>query len=174
MPISVDTAVEAEPKVRASALRRMARIGAPVAVALALTAGVTASANAAVVKINFATSTPDWSFGHSVSSASVRLQFQSDGNLVLVNRANGAALWATNTANQGVTRVSFSASQGTIVLYRGSTPYCLVGGHNAAMGGSAWVQDDGNLVLYTPAHVAVWATNTVNEVKSNQSGCAGY
>jgi len=45
--------------------------------------------------------------------------FQTDGNLVLYNNA-GAAVWASNTANQGATRLSIDVS-GRMAIYRGST-----------------------------------------------------
>jgi hypothetical protein len=99
------------------------------------------------------------------------LVFQSDGNLVLYENGSTNALWAsgTNISNGGIGPGSgpcIMQEDGDLVIY-GTLPQPIgfgqvfstgTGGHP---GSRLVVQNDGNVVIYTPDGTALWATNTV-------------
>lgn len=101
------------------------------------------------------------SLGQSLSACSgkVKLDMQSDGNLVLYVEGKGA-VWSTNTAGSRA-YAAVMQSDGNFVLYdRDDLPLWSTGtqGHpNAYLA----VQSDGNAVLYGNASTPLWATNTV-------------
>jgi hypothetical protein len=108
--------------------------------------------------------------GHSISSASVRLVMQADGNLVAYLRtsaypgAPAVPLWSTGTSGHPGA-YALMQPDGNLVLYRA--------GGGPATGGALWstgtfghpgahtvLQDDGNLVTYSPTGTALWSTGT--------------
>ncbi|MFI2202354.1 hypothetical protein ACH47Z_16565 [Streptomyces sp. NPDC020192] len=106
--------------------------------------------------------------GHSVSSSTMTLTMQSDGNLVArLNTGKGAGqvVWSTGTSgNSGAYAVM--QTDGNLVVYKST------GG--AGKGGALWssrtydnpgayatVQDDGNIIIYGRASTsALWASGT--------------
>jgi hypothetical protein len=80
---------------------------------------------------------------------------QGDGNLVLYG-PSGRALWATNRFN---TDFLVMQGDGNLVGYtNGGAPTWA--SNTAGRGGDRFVvQNDGNLVIYSPTR-AVWASNT--------------
>jgi hypothetical protein len=88
-----------------------------------------------------------------------RFQLQGDNNLVLYGPRG--AMWARGQ-NSGANKASMQGD-GNFVLYRpngsGETAVWASGtaGHNGAF---LVVQNDGNVVIYTPGGTPVWATGT--------------
>ncbi|WP_035844666.1 hypothetical protein [Kitasatospora azatica] len=123
--------------------------------------------------------TPDWTCGTSLTSNTVHLVFQCDGNLVLYRNSDGHAMWAagsddgsTGFANH-IDRVNFH-SDGTIHLWHlGTFPKdeCTINAGAAAPFGHMSVQDDGNLVVYTDGGHAVWSSNTYNNMQGILHAC---
>lgn len=91
------------------------------------------------------------------ANGSYRFTFQTDGNLVVYRQSDGAALWASNTRNQGGVRLPLQ-SDGNLVLYTsGSTP--LWATNTADTPANRLVmQNDGNLVMYSTANAPLWST----------------
>jgi hypothetical protein len=138
----------------------------------------TASAQQSVLNAN------EWLMpGQYMSSPNGRyqLQMQTDGNLVLYNVANMAALWQSHTSMYPGLRAVMQAD-GNFVLYDGWVEY---GQYNAYWHSHTWqypgstlhLQDDGNLVIYAPDGYVPWHTNTPQPVQPTgcypvYSGCA--
>ena len=93
------------------------------------------------------------------------LTMQNDGNLVLTYAYNGGYVWDTHSTGSG--GASFNAAMqtdGNFVIYcHGNGHVCnayrpiystCTHGYNYS---HLEVQDDGNVVVYTPSHRAVWA-----------------
>jgi hypothetical protein len=121
--------------------------------------------------------------GESLSSCDGRftLSMQTDGNLVLYQSGIGA-LWATGTNGSyaGIdNRLTMQSADGNLVLYnvfgeplsphcydlgteneQYGPPGCLPSNTSGHPGAHLAVQDDGNVVVYSNANVALWATNT--------------
>jgi phage-related protein len=101
-------------------------------------------------------------------SGHYRLQMQNDGNLVLYDRFD-VARWATNTDGNGPSTLVHQLDS-NVVIYRNSdnqvtysTATYVGGGINNPSGRNSYalsLQDDGNLVLYTEAGQAIWASDT--------------
>jgi surface antigen len=95
------------------------------------------------------------------NSGQYQLVMQGDGNLV--EYMQGHPLWYSGTAGHpGATAVM--QDDGNLVVYLGSTPLWQAGtgGHPSAAFYLA-VQPDANLVIYTPANSALWASSTVSD-----------
>jgi hypothetical protein len=118
-----------------------------------------------------------WGCGTSISSSSVRLTFQCDGNLVLYQISTGRALWASGTDGWGVTRIVWAESGFDQIDFRDNSgnEYCGIPGAAANVGvnGYADVQNDGNFVLYNQSGHAVWASNTDGYRQGSTSLCNG-
>jgi len=83
-------------------------------------------------------------------------KFQSDGNLVLYNRAN--PIWASHTYHGQPFRLAMQ-HDGNLVLYSYSGP--VWASHTWGNPGAFLaIQNDGNAVIYTPGGVPIWATGT--------------
>jgi ribosomal protein L24E len=96
--------------------------------------------------------------GDAVRSADSKtlLVQQSNGNLVVIR--DGRTVWTTGVVRAGATTVM--QSDGNLVTYQGGVARwsSKTNGKGATR---LVVQNDGNVVLYTSANRAVWATNTV-------------
>jgi surface antigen len=90
------------------------------------------------------------------------LIMQRDGDLV--EYMSGHALWSSGTSGHRGARVTMQ-SDGNLVVYRGSVALWSsgTGGHAAAAYFLA-VQDDSNLVVYTPAGSPLWASYTTSDL----------
>ncbi|MCQ4082297.1 hypothetical protein NGB36_17210 [Streptomyces sp. RB6PN25] len=105
--------------------------------------------------------------GRSVSSGSVTLTMQSDGNLVAYLKTGGsgagAPLWASGTSGHpGAYAVM--QTDGNLVVYAqgggaGKGGALWASGTSGHPGAYATVQDDGNVVVYQGSQ-ALWATGT--------------
>ncbi|MCQ4082298.1 N-acetylmuramoyl-L-alanine amidase [Streptomyces sp. RB6PN25] len=121
--------------------------------------------------------------GHSLSSASMTLTMQTDGNLVgylkTGGSGNGLAVWASNT-NGHSGAYAYMQSDGNLVVYKpgggpstgGALWSTNTWGHSGAY---ATLQDDGNLVVYgsgggPSTGGALWATNVYDHPQTIGSG----
>lgn len=101
-------------------------------------------------------------------SGSHQLAMQNDGNLVLYNTTNGAAVWNSGTyGNPGAYAVF--QGDGNFVVYDASGKALW----NSATSSTSYsqflaVQDDGNLVIYR-SFVPVFATSTASGVYANST-----
>lgn len=106
------------------------------------------------------------------ASKSHQLVMQDDGNLVLYNTTNGAAVWSSRTYGNAGAYAVFQ-TDGNFVVYGASGNvlwYSATGG--ASYGQYLVAQDDGNMVIYR-SYVPVFATSTGTSVyTSSTSGSA--
>jgi len=101
-------------------------------------------------------------------SGSHQLAMQNDGNLVLYNTTNGAAVWNSGTYGNA----------GAYAVFQGDGNFVVYGASGNALWNSATsstsysqflaVQDDGNLVIYR-SFVPVFATSTASSAYANST-----
>ncbi|RQT36230.1 protease pro-enzyme activation domain-containing protein [Burkholderia contaminans] len=101
-------------------------------------------------------------------SGSHQLAMQNDGNLVLYNTTNGAAVWNSGTYG----------NPGAYAVFQGDGNFVVYGASGNALWNSATsstsysqflaVQDDGNLVIYR-SFVPVFATSTASSGYANST-----
>ncbi|SNX62823.1 RHS repeat-associated protein [Streptomyces sp. TLI_55] len=97
--------------------------------------------------------------GTSLTSGSVRLAMQADGNLVLSSLATGKTLWSTGTSgNPGA--FATLRSDGNFVVYNSGGTTVLWSSGTSATGTVLQIQNDANMVLYDGTGAAIWKTNT--------------
>ncbi|WP_244097599.1 protease pro-enzyme activation domain-containing protein [Burkholderia ambifaria] len=102
------------------------------------------------------------------ASGSHRLAMQDDGNLVLYNTANGAAVWNSGT-NGNAGGYAVFQTDGNFVIYSVSgKPLWFSSTNGATFGHRLSVQDDGNMVIYRVS-VPVFATSTSAAGMANSS-----
>lgn len=148
---------------------RLTTIGTSIgaAVAMLIGGGQAASADSSMP---FNNST--WGCNTSVSSSSVQLIFQCDGNLVLYRNSDHHALWASGTSGRANTpntvQWTHINGMGRISIETGWATVCEAGGGDGAT--TAVVQDDGNFVAYGSGG-AVWASNTAGSQQGNLDEC---
>lgn len=94
------------------------------------------------------------------ANGAYRFYLQGDGNLVLRNQQNGAALWSSSTHGKGGVRLVLQGD-GNLVLYTSSGKAVWSSKTNGKPATRLVMQNDANLVLFTSAGATVWATNTV-------------
>jgi len=86
------------------------------------------------------------------------LVMQTDGNLVLY--AQGQALWASNTHHHAGAFATMQ-TDGNFVIYQGHRAIWSSNSRHGASGSYVlFVQNDGNIVVYSPANRPIWASNT--------------
>ncbi|BHO53507.1 peptidase S53 [Burkholderia contaminans] len=101
-------------------------------------------------------------------SRSHALAMQDDGNLVLFNAANGAAIWNSGTYGNIGAHAVFQAD-GNFVIYGASGNALWYSATNSASFGQYLaVQDDGNMVIYRSSF-PVFATSTGSSVYTNST-----
>ncbi|MFF3516174.1 hypothetical protein [Streptomyces sp. NPDC002573] len=116
--------------------------------------------------------------GHSLSSSTMTLTMQTDGNLVAylkTGKDTGQAVWSSRTGgNPGAYAVM--QTDGNLVVYK-STGGPGTGGvlwssrTNGNQGAYATVQDDGNVVVYEKASTSpLWASGTYARPQTTYSG----
>ncbi|GAB2706322.1 glycoside hydrolase domain-containing protein [Kitasatospora kifunensis] len=100
--------------------------------------------------------------GNSVSSASVTLTMQTDGDLAVSLKVGGTAaqpvLWHTGTSGNPGAYVVMQLD-GNLVVYRPDGTAIWNTYSNNKPGASLHVQDDGNVVLYDANNGPVWSTD---------------
>ncbi|WP_155632096.1 protease pro-enzyme activation domain-containing protein [Burkholderia vietnamiensis] len=102
------------------------------------------------------------------ASKSHELVMQYDGNLVLYNTTNGAAVWNSRTHGNAGAYAVFQ-TDGNFVVYGASGNalwYSATGG--TSYGQSLVVQDDGNMVIYR-SYVPVFFTSTTTSGYTNST-----
>lgn len=87
----------------------------------------------------------------------VKLQLQTDGNLVLHNGT--VVTWASGTNNKNVD-YCIMQKDGNLVIYNTSKKAVWSSGTEGHPGSYLVVQDDANTVIYYPKTIATWSTNT--------------
>ncbi|MFF7632722.1 glycoside hydrolase domain-containing protein [Kitasatospora sp. NPDC008050] len=114
--------------------------------------------------------------GYSISSASMKLVMQGDGNLVayaVVGGNQGPAMWSTGTSgNPGA--YALMQNDGNLVVYRPNGTAAWSSSTWYGGGTYATVQDDGNFVVYQPnggpsTGGALWSSGT-NSIGSTFNG----
>ena len=89
------------------------------------------------------------------------LRMQRDGNLVLY--CNGKTpIWVSGTYRKTVLEGLHFQHDSNLVLYDKTGPIWASMTHGTGAS-KLIVQNDGNVVLYTPSNKPVWATNTQNK-----------
>jgi hypothetical protein len=83
-----------------------------------------------------------------------RLDFQSDGNLVLYDERTGAPLWATFTSSSRPGRAVMQSDGNLVVYDSNGVPLWYSG--TASPYAYLLLQGDGNLVIYSPDGGVVW------------------
>ncbi|MFF4960999.1 hypothetical protein ACFY2Z_28835 [Streptomyces sp. NPDC001222] len=116
--------------------------------------------------------------GHSLSSSTMTLTMQTDGNLVAylkTGKGAGQAIWSSRTSgNPGAYAVM--QTDGTLIVYKksggpGKGGALWSGPSDGAPGAYATVQDDGNIVVYEQASVTpLWASGTYARHQTIASG----
>ncbi|WP_244100497.1 protease pro-enzyme activation domain-containing protein [Burkholderia ambifaria] len=102
------------------------------------------------------------------ASGSHRLAMQGDGNLVLYNTANGAAVWNSGTYGNAGAYAVFQ-TDGNFVIYSASGKALWFSSTTGTTFGQRLsVQDDGNMVIYRVS-VPVFATSTAAAGLPNSS-----
>ena len=99
--------------------------------------------------------------GTSLSSGSVRLTMQSDGNLVLSGIASGTSLWSSGTSGHPGAWATFQ-SDGNFVVYDTSRNVLWSSKTNGT-GTVLQIQNDANLAVYNAAGTSVWSSGTGNQ-----------
>jgi RHS repeat-associated protein len=97
--------------------------------------------------------------GTSLSSGSVRLAMQADGNLVVYGVATGKALWATGTNGNAGAYAQFG-TDGNLHIYSSTGSSLWTSGLAATTGSVLELQNDANLVIYNSAGTALWSSGT--------------
>ena len=87
------------------------------------------------------------------------LSIQDDGNLVIYQNSNGAALWssATNGHQMGYLQMQ---TDGDLVLYGPDDSPFWASQTDGNPGAYLAMQTDGNLVIYSSANAPLWSTGT--------------
>ena len=95
--------------------------------------------------------------GTSGGTCGYQFRFQSDGNLVFINRS-GQVLWATGTEGRG--EILRLQPDGNLVIYGGGRALWATN-TDGNPGAFLAIQTDGNLVVYrSDGQQALWASNT--------------
>ncbi len=95
--------------------------------------------------------------GTSARVCGYKLNFQRDGNLVLINQS-GQVLWATGTEGRGETLAM--QADGNLVIYGGGRALWATN-TDGNSGAFFAIQSDGNLVIYkSDGQQALWASGT--------------
>lgn len=114
----------------------------------------------------------------------MRLEMQSDGNLVLYNH-NNYPVWQTATGG-GKGSYAIMQNDGNMVVYNSNGSAVWSSQTNNSGAAVATVQNDGNFVLYDSANKAIWQSHTAGKATTaptptngivayagNNDGCGG-
>lgn len=91
----------------------------------------------------------------------MKLKLQTDGNLVLYNRAN-AAIWNSGTKGQGAVKLLFVGDSHNLVLRNNANSNVKIIA-NTSTAVKFNVQNNANMVLLDKAGSEVWTSNTANK-----------
>ncbi|MFD0404685.1 DUF6531 domain-containing protein [Kitasatospora sp. NPDC127116] len=101
--------------------------------------------------------------GASLTSNTVRLAMQSDGNLVLSSVSTNQTLWSSGTAGHPGASATMQAD-GNLVVYDTGHNVLWASNTPANPGAHATLQDDGDLALYNSAGSRIWKSDTAKAV----------
>ncbi|MCU9954212.1 protease pro-enzyme activation domain-containing protein [Burkholderia sp. BKH01] len=101
-------------------------------------------------------------------STNHELVMQYDGNLVLYNTTNGAAVWSSRTYGNAGAYAVFQADGNFVVYGTSGNALWSSATNNASYGQYLVVQDDGNMVIYRSS-VPVFATSTATSGYTNST-----
>lgn len=110
--------------------------------------------------------------GQSITSSNgwYRLIMQTDGNLVIYNKAN-VAVWNTGTYDTNAYYAHFQAD-GNLVLYTVTNDVIWYSNHNTYDGSSAYIwrlENTGELVLYDTNNVSLWRSHLGTDVEPTET-----
>lgn len=104
--------------------------------------------------------TKTWIPGETVlrsKNGQYRLDFQKDGNLVILQKGNG--IWYTGSHWRGATQLRFQKDGNFFI--RTSPDHAEWSANSHGQGGETlFLQDDGNLVIHAPGAVVIWASGS--------------
>jgi len=89
-----------------------------------------------------------------------RLQFQGDGNLVLMNLTTSRPIWDSKTVAPKPGQVGMQSDGNLVIINDAGTPLWSSGTPGNANAFLA-LQGDGNVVIYSAKGTAIWSTGTV-------------
>jgi RHS repeat-associated protein len=95
--------------------------------------------------------------GTSLTSDSVRLTMQADGNLVLYSLTTGKALWSSSTSGNPGAWAAFQS--GNLVVHDAAATKTLWSS-GTSTGTVLEIQNDANVVMYDGTGAAIWKTDT--------------
>ncbi|MFD4242868.1 RHS repeat-associated core domain-containing protein [Streptomyces sp. NPDC058525] len=102
--------------------------------------------------------------GRSVTSSSVRLNMQADGNLVLTGIANNKVLWSSGTAgNLGASGAVRADGSLAVVSTAGAVLWSSGSGNAGATGAYAMVKADATVQMYNASGVSIWTSGTAGK-----------
>ncbi|WP_105132495.1 protease pro-enzyme activation domain-containing protein [Burkholderia sp. BE12] len=106
------------------------------------------------------------------ASQSHELAMQDDGNLVLYNATNGAAVWSSGTYGNAGANAVFQTDGNFVVYSASGTALWFSSTNGASYDQYLAVQDDGNMVIYR-SYFPIFATSTATTgLASSSSGPA--
>ncbi|WP_370087694.1 ricin-type beta-trefoil lectin domain protein [Streptacidiphilus sp. MAP12-16] len=124
--------------------------------ALGQTTATTVKNTASLVKLTGGQIIPS---GTSLTSGSVRLAMQADGNLVLSSLATSKPVWSTSTSGNAGAWAQYG-TDGNLAVYTTAGTRLWTSGLAAATGSVLQLQNDANLVIYNSSGAVAWASNT--------------
>lgn len=147
--------------------RKAVAAAAAVAVTTGLTLGIAPAAQAdsigKYIDLSSGTVTFNQATPHTWASTTVHLNWQADGNLVLYCNGSDKVLWATNTVYTGDFTNYLVFGGGEIQIDDPDlSPIWHESGEDS-VNDYAYVQNDGNFVIYAPNGTPEWATGTENK-----------
>ncbi|MEV7415596.1 ricin-type beta-trefoil lectin domain protein [Streptomyces sp. NPDC089919] len=97
--------------------------------------------------------------GSSVTSASVRLAMQADGNLVLSSLTTGKSLWSTGTTGNSGAYAKFG-TDGNLAVFSTAGAQLWTSGLAASTGLTLEVRNDADLTILGSSGAAAWSSAT--------------
>ncbi|QNA75491.1 hypothetical protein C8250_029615 [Streptomyces sp. So13.3] len=102
--------------------------------------------------------------GSTVSSNSVRLTMQADGNLVLTGITSGAVLWASGTSGKPGASATIRTDGSLVVTSTtGAVLWSSNSGTTGTTGAYAVIKDDASVQVYNAAGTSRWSTGTAGK-----------
>jgi len=110
--------------------------------------------------------------GQSLTSGSVVLTMQTDGNLVEYGLGS-QVVWSTNTYGNP-NSVVVQQTDGNLVVYAPGNYPVWASGTWGQPGSILILQSDGNLVVYAPGNVPIWSNDKYHQTYAANYGYTAY